>query len=342
MQILFFTRTWHGTGGLQQLSHDLWREIKKQYGADAELVCPRSSGIFSLMMFAVRALWIGIRSGRSVHIHLGDGSLCPLGAIITGITGAKVSVTVAGLDVIYNRRWYQWLLRQSLPYMDRICCISKATADEVHKRGISDDRIVIIPCGIDETHLASPSHNPLPITHNLLIIGRFIQRKGTVWFVDKVMPLLLKKKPDVHLTLLGDGPDRPLLQKLIRCNCLGDHITLLGAGDNAVREKAFADASLFVMPTIPVQGDMEGFGIVCIEASARGIPVVASRLDGVQDAVMENQTGSFFVPGNAEDCVRAMIDALDYPLDPQDVAAATKAHYDWSLLIDRYKTDVFR
>lgn len=319
------------------------REIGKKYGSDASVIFPTKPGFLSLVAFAYRSVLAGVRAGRSVHIHLGDASLCPLGALLTSLTGAKVSVTVAGLDVIYERWWYQWLIRWSLPKMHRVCSISQATAEEGRKRGVQGDRIVVIPCGIDTTNLSyHSSPNPNPNSNpNLLIIGRLIPRKGTVWFVDAVLPLLLKRVPHLQLRIIGDGPDHSILERLVRCNCLGDHLQLLGAVDDERRNAEIFAADLFVMPTIPVAGDMEGFGIVCLEASARGLPVIAARLDGVQDAVLDGQTGQFFTPGDAEDCVRVILDALQYPLDPLEVAAATKAHYDWSYLIERYATDVF-
>lgn len=316
------------------------REIEKKYGSDASVIFPTKPGFLSLVAFAYRSVFAGVRAGRSAHIHLGDASLCPLGALLTSLTGAKVSVTVAGLDVIYEAFWYQRLIRWSLPKMYRVCSISQATAEEGRKRGVLEDRMVVIPCGIDTVNLPVRSLNP-NLNPNLLIIGRLIPRKGAVWFVDAVLPLLLKRVPHLQLRIIGDGPDHSILERLVRCNCLGDHLQLLGAVDDERRNAEILAADLFVMPTIPVAGDMEGFGIVCLEASARGLPVVAARLQGVQDAVLDGQTGQFFTPGDAEDCVRVILDALQYPLDPLEVAAATKAHYDWSYLIERYATDVF-
>jgi len=339
--VLFITRTWHGIGGLQRLSRDLWREMEKKYGSQAAVIHPSKPGFLALIAFACRSIFRGLRAGQSVHIHLGDASLCPLGVIISAITGARISVTVAGLDVIYARWWYQWLLRRSLPTMHCVCCISEATAIEVRKRGVRDDRIVVIPCGINTSNLPVRSSNS-NLNPTLLMIGRLIPRKGAVWFVDQVLPPLLKRMPHLQLRIIGDGPDRPFLERLIRCNCLGDHLVLLGAVDDDRRNKEILAADLFLMPNIPVRGDSEGFGIVCIEASARGLPVVASRLEGITEAVIEGETGQFFKAGDVDDCIRVITDALTYPLDPVQVAAATKAHYDWSHLIERYATDVFR
>lgn len=316
----------------------MWRELERKYGAEAAVVYPSGQGVWPLIVFACRSVLRGLRAGRSVHIHLGDASLCPLGAVITSLTGAKVSVTVAGLDVIYNRRWYQWLLRHSFPKMHRVVCISEATANAVRTRGAADDRVVVIPCGINTSNLPVRSLN---LNLNLLTIGRLIPRKGVVWFVDTVVPELLKQIPRLRIRVIGDGPDRPFLETLVRCHCLRDHLVLLGAVPDEERDAEILAADLLIMPNIPVEGDMEGFGIVCIEASARGLPVVASRLEGLKQAVIDGQTGRFFSPGDTEDCVRAITDALKYPLNPLEVAACTKAHYDWSSLIERYAADVF-
>lgn len=321
------------------MSRDLWREIENRYGVDASVCYPKRRGVVSLVGFACRSLIAGLRAGKSTHIHLGDASLCPLGVLIVAVTGAKVSVTVAGLDVIYNAWWYQPLLRWSIRRMNTVCAISQAAADAAEKRGVPKSRIVIIPCGIDTQNLPlrpSPSPNPNP-NIVLLSIGRLISRKGIAWFTDQVMPLLLETYPTLQYRIVGDGPERSVIEDSIDRRGLAAHVTLLGSCDDEERDAEILGADLLIVPNISVPGDIEGFGIVCIEASARGLPVAAANREGVRDAVQERETGRFFESGNAADATRVIGEMLRTPFDPLEVEQATAIHYDWARLFPLYE-----
>lgn len=95
-------------------------------------------------------------------------------------------------------------------------------------------------------------------------------------------------------------------------------------------------AMLFVAPNIVVKGDMEGFGIVCIQASDSGLQVASAYIEGLRDAVIPGQTGQFFESGNADDCVRVIHDMLAVPLSPSAVHAATAESFSWSRLVPLY------
>jgi glycosyltransferase involved in cell wall biosynthesis len=71
---------------------------------------------------------------------------------------------------------------------------------------------------------------------------------------------------------------------------------MLGRVDDADREDLLRGVDLFVQPNIPVSGDMEGFGLVTIEAAMRGTPVVAADLEGIKDAVIDGRTGILLPP----------------------------------------------
>ncbi len=332
---------------MQQLSWDVWRGMHEAYGERARLCALKQS---PLVVFVLRAVVLGVitvwRGGR---VHLGDAALAPLGWFLKNIGRGRVTVTACGLDVIWPRRWYQWMLRRTLPAMDRVVCISRATAEEVRKRGVAEERICIIPCGIWPVERgtgvsACAPCNPIPL---LLTVGRLVPRKGIAWFVQNVVPFLLRDFPRLQYVVVGSGPEEFLINKFVQENGLETCVHLRGEFDDAEREECFALADLFVAPNIPVAGDMEGFGIVCIEASARGVPVVAARLDGLSDAVIDGETGRLFEPGDPEDCVRVVKEVLggahfdELSVTRQAMARATLECYGWPKLFQRYKDEVF-
>jgi len=101
-------------------------------------------------------------------------------------------------------------------------------------------------------------------------------------------------------------------------------------------------ADLFVMPNIPVPGDMEGFGIACLEATRGGLQVAAAALEGMADAVREGETGRFFESQNPQDCARVIGEMLQSPLDSQMVKRKTLLHYGWPHIFKLYEKNVFQ
>lgn len=338
--MLLVARSWHGTGGLQQLNRDLWRGIRQTF-PQATIIRPQGNSRVALIACMLRAIVVGIAVGRSGgQVHLGDASLCVIGVFIHRLTGARVTVTVAGLDVIYPARWYQWLLRRSLPSMHRVCAISRATAEAVAARGVPKERIVEIPCGLWMDDVPA-LRSTVPAQPVLLSVCRLVERKGIAWFLDAVMPRLIERFPTIDYRIIGDGPERMRMEKIIAERSLQSHVHLLGAVDTLERQRQLAEASLLITPNIRVAGDMEGFGIACIEASACGVPVAASDSGGLRDAVIDGKTGMHFRAGNADDALRVIDALLRSPLDRSTVRATTLHSFDWSHLLIRYEHDVF-
>lgn len=336
--ILFITRSWHGTGGMQRLSKDLARELGKVYGQRLTVIHPAKPGIVSLIVFAFRTVGIGIRlKGQKPFIHLGDASLLPLGSFLKKITDGRLSLTACGLDVVWPPRWYQMMITRLFPSADRVVCISEATRDEVLKRGVPIEKAMVIPCGVNVPDVQASTHDP----RLLVTVGRLVPRKGVAWFVEQALPSLIQEEPTLRYAIVGDGPDEARIRGLIQKYRLEKNVELKTHVTDENRDTLLRTAGIFVMPVIPHTGDMEGFGIVCIEASVRGTPVAAARIGGVQDAVLENETGRFFEAGDAKDCIRCIRALMNTPLDPARVSSSTAARYGWPVIIQRY-ADVFR
>ncbi|HLD32911.1 MAG TPA: glycosyltransferase family 4 protein [Candidatus Peribacteraceae bacterium] len=334
--VLFITRKLRGKGGMQQYTQDLLVAFQEITGGNTVLLGPRR--LLQYPSFPFLALWRGVHAARrGYRVHLGDMALSPLAvAIKFFIPGAKITATASGLDVLRTLPLYQWMLRRSLPSLDRVICISHATADAVYARGVLRGKIVVIPCGIwmgaDECVRRGKRGEP-----RLLTVGRLVPRKGVAWFLSEVLPLLLQEYPHLHYTVVGTGPHEKLIKKVVHEKGLEDAVTLAGAVSDERRNQLLKESDCFVVPNVPREADMEGFGIVCIEASSRGVPVVAARLEGLTEAVQEGETGLFFQTGNAKECVQCIRSVLTQPPDPLSVARCTREHYSWPQLLPRLR-----
>jgi phosphatidylinositol alpha-1,6-mannosyltransferase len=162
-------------------------------------------------------------------------------------------------------------------------------------------------------------------------VGRQVKRKGVIWFLESVMPRL---DPDYIYIIAGDGPELAAIRTRIRANKWGQRVFALGRVTGNVRKILFNTADIFVMPNITVPGDMEGFGIVVVEAGSCGLPVVASNTQGIRDAVVEGKTGYLVAEGDAEQ-FRDMIFRMN--LDRDAVRTYVNREFNWSKIYCQYQ-----
>lgn len=230
------------------------------------------------------------------------------------------------------------MIRTFLKKADRVVCISNATADEVRSRGVPENRIVFIPCGIDDTK----EKDMAPADPNLIVtVGRLIPRKGVAWFIENVLPIVRQSHPEVHYVVIGSGPEEKRIRDVIQQTNQSSSVELkINCGDRE-RDDIVAHASIFVVPNVPIKNDMEGFGIVCLEASNHGIPVIAANLEGLKDAVLEGETGLFFEPLNAQDCAEKIAMVWDRADDCSLVINRIRNHFGWSKVFPQYQKHVF-
>jgi phosphatidylinositol alpha-1,6-mannosyltransferase len=120
--------------------------------------------------------------------------------------------------------------------------------------------------------------------------------------------------PHAHYLVAGVGAEEEPLRAAAQRLGLSDRVHLLGRVDDQAREQLLHGADLFVQPNVAVPGDMEGFGLVVVEAALRGLPVVAADLEGIKDAVVPDVTGLLLPSGDAAAWVETVTRLL---VDPQ-------------------------
>jgi phosphatidylinositol alpha-1,6-mannosyltransferase len=264
--------------------------------------------------------------------------------------GVVTAAIAYGLDATLPSRAYQSLVRRVFQSLDLVLPISHATAAACRARGLAADRCEVVLLGIRPDRFAAPDDRAAAraklielaqhtTTPRLLLAsaGRLVPRKGVAWFVDNVMPLL---SPDVAYFVAGEGEDRARIEADVERRQLGARVRLLGRVAESELELLYQGADLFVMPNVPVAGDMEGFGLVILEAGLCGLPSVAARLEGIGDVITEGENGHLVRSGDA----LAFRDAiLPYYADARLLAEAsrrarlhTAARFEWSGVTDCY------
>ena len=345
VDFLFISRNYPPqVGGLETFSYELIRQFDAN-GRALKITLGKSKLHllwFLPFCFLKAAYWGWRHSVRA--IHLCDGLLSPIGLMLKYATRARVSVTVHGLDVTYGFPGYQCLVAACLARLDRIVCVSRSTLAACLQRGIPAGKCHVIPNGIDPETLQLAEDHGLLLDEIqgrcgfsfagkkiLLTVGRLVSRKGIPWFVQHVIPQM---PADIVYLIAGNGPEHLRIGRIIRDLRLEGRVALLGRVSNRLRNTLLGRADICVLPNIRTPGDMEGFGISAIEAGAAGVPVVASNLEGIRDAVIDGITG-YLVPEKDAEAFRDKILGMD--LDRQLIQTAVRSTFNWASVAERYR-----
>jgi glycosyltransferase involved in cell wall biosynthesis len=341
LKVLFLTRKYPPMiGGLETLSYHL----TTGYSGPKTIVALGRLQRHLLWFLPYVSLRVLLTGYRYDLIHVGDPMLALAGRIGKVIWGRKVIVCVHGLDLVYGHRLYQWYLRHFLR-ADTFVAISAATRRLAEERGL--DPVAVITIGVAGEFFSierRPDADPeLAAARKgrvvLMTTGRLIPRKGVAWFVTNVLPRL-----DVLYVVVGGGRDYERIQRAAEAAGVTDRLLLVWQPEQQRLRALFSSADIFVMPNIPIPNDVEGFGIVGIEAAASGLPVVAARLEGIPDAVVDGESGILVEPENADAYVAAI---QRFVADPagrvefgERARAYVRARNDWSEVVAAY-TKVF-
>ena len=313
-----------GVGGMEIMSWHLVRGIGARRAVVADVWRHSQRALPLFMLAAAVRLMLGLLRGRVRVVHLGDPALAPLGWLAFAAR-VPVVVTAHGLDLVYPNPAYQWLLARTLPRCAAMICISAHVRDIALARGLAPAALRVIPVGIapGEVRAADIAADAvkLGMMHGdavILLVGRLIPRKGFAWFLQEVFGPLARARDRLHCVVIGAGPERTELDRIVSDNGLAGRAHLLGSQPEARKWGWLARASLLAVPNVQVAGDVEGFGIVALEGALAGKPVVAARIEGLLDAVREGVTGWLLPSGDAAAWVSRLSELLD---DPETLAA---------------------
>ncbi|MCY3712483.1 MAG: glycosyltransferase family 4 protein [Gemmatimonadetes bacterium] len=225
---------------------------------------------------------------------------------------------------------YLYFMERLIPLVYRRClfeAVSESTRDELVRMGVAADRISVVHNGLDSRFLdagntgataapeqkdapAAPDRKEAPAAPDrkepglVIYLGRLKKYKNVDHLIQ-AMAIVRKKVPDARLVIVGTGDRRRALEALTRSTGLDDAVRFTGFVSEEEKLRLLTRAEVAAYPS-----SKEGWGITVIEANACGVPVVAARVPGLRDAVVDGETGVLVPPGDRESIARALIDLL--------------------------------
>jgi phosphatidylinositol alpha-1,6-mannosyltransferase len=177
--------------------------------------------------------------------------------------------------------------------------------------------MVKIAPGIDTDHFspqdATHLRSELGLVHKKVIVsvGRLVHRKGQDVLIE-AMPTIIEQVPEAHLLMIGEGPYRSYLETRVKSLGIQESVTFIGRIQYADLPEYICVGDIFVMPSRSrLAGlEVEGLGIVYLEASACGLPVIAGNSGGAPDAVLHGETGLVVDGTRKADVAAATVELL--------------------------------
>ena len=316
------------SGGMERLCYQLYLGLAEKHNVD--LLGPGGCDEFALAAGEVRAtrvsptpvflcltllkgIWLRISRGRTDLVIGGSGLVGIIVVLLAKLSGARSVLLLHGLDIIAKSNIYQSVFVPFIRMADVAVCNSNNTALLASEHGVPVERIVVINPGVElpatvPSRQAAKQQLGIGTERILLSVGRLMPRKGLAEFIDSTMPALIARDPGWVLLVAGGEPANALnrpkesvldsIHAAIERHDLEDQVRLLGHADDDQLANLYAAADVFVFPLVATRGDVEGFGMVAIEAAAFGTPTVAFECGGVGDAVVDGVNGALVNAGD--------------------------------------------
>jgi phosphatidylinositol alpha-1,6-mannosyltransferase len=269
-----------------------------------------------LSRFLFASAWAVWRTtGRKFDLVVaGSGLTAPLAWWAARRAHGRYVVYLHGLDIIAPSAIYQHFWLPFIRRADLVLVNSRNTRRLAVERGIPQRAIEILHPGTElpgpgpEAGRAFRTANGLGDVPLLLSVGRLTPRKGLVDFISRALPAIVARSPGALLLVIGaDASDavRPAADsqqaRIMRSAeeaGVSSAVRMLPPCDDATLSAAYYAADVYIFPVLDLPGDVEGFGMVAIEAAAHGLPTVAFAVGGVPDSVADGVSGSLAEAGD--------------------------------------------
>jgi phosphatidylinositol alpha-1,6-mannosyltransferase len=294
-----------------------------------------------------------LREERSDVLLLGHLYLGPLGPRLRKEGAARYGVMLHGSELHRYMGWRS-VRRPALRALDTadfLVVNSDFTRRQYEERGVrADQRFLKINPGVDTSHFRPDAGDPAEVRrrHGLgdrpvvVSVARLVEWKGQD-MVIRALPQVRASVPDAIYLVVGEGPHRPQLEKLVRESGLEGQVVFAGFVPERELPSYYRAADVLVMPSREFTAGLpiEGFGIVYVEAAACGTPAIGGTGGGTEESIADGVTGFRVDPHDPE----AIADAVMRVLEDRELAERlgragrerAVREFDWSIQAERLR-----
>lgn len=344
------------TGGIQNFVYELvkgldpeqvivfcskWRKSREfDLAQNFKVIRIRSSVLLPTKKMTRKAIAIAQANGCDRVLF---GASAPLGLMSKDLKAAGIKKTIA-LTHGHEAGWagilgLRFLLKKAFADLNVITYLGEYTKTKISPLVPTACELVRLTPGVDTTVF-----NPRLRANRELVLGklglnnkkivfcasRLMPRKGQDQLLE-IWPKILQTYPDAHLVFSGSGPYKRKLTKKVKSKNLEKSVTFLGTISQKNLATWYAASDIFAMPvrTRLFGFDVEGLGMVYLEAAASGVPTIGTKAGGVPDALVDSSTGFLIKPKNEKE----LIDRIQYLLaNPNLARTMGEAGRDWVVL----------
>jgi colanic acid/amylovoran/stewartan biosynthesis glycosyltransferase WcaL/AmsK/CpsK len=250
----------------------------------------------------------GLENYDVVHCHFGPAGA--LAALLkeTGVISGRLITTIHGYDITsYVKKSGRGVYNHLFKIGDLFMPISERWRKELLSLGCPEEKIMVHHMGVDlDKFTFRPRGASDDQVINILTIARLVEKKGVEYGIRAVAKAL-PSYPDIHYKIIGDGPLRDNIQKLIGELNVENNIELVGWKSQDEIVVLMREADILLAPSVTsVDGDQEGIPVVLMEALAQGLPVLSTQHSGIPELIGDGESG-YLVP---ERDVDALCDKL--------------------------------
>jgi glycosyltransferase involved in cell wall biosynthesis len=254
---------------------------------------------------------------------------------------AKVLCTSHGGDLFSLKGGFYQAIKQ---YVFNNCnyatVVSNAMKQHLQEMDWNTEHVSVQSMGVDLTTSFIPD-STVEKKGDLVFVGRLVEKKGVATLID-ALGYLAEDFPSVKLTIVGDGPDRALLEQQVNSLGLDRHVEFTGARPNDQVPRFYQSAKIAVVPSVvAADGDQEGLGLVAVEAMGCGCATIASDLPALGDVITHDETGLVFRSGDARDLAakirRLLLDPAQLERLASDGRRFVEGKFDWNVVGSHYR-----
>jgi glycosyltransferase involved in cell wall biosynthesis len=238
-----------------------------------------------------------------LHNHIATAS-CTVAMLASEVSGIPFSYTIHGPGIFFEPMY--WRIDEKTARARFVACISDFCRSQVmnFSNRAHWSKLHIVHCGVEPGRYGAV---PNRAGHRLLFVGRLAGVKG-IPVLFEAMETILPEFPDLHVTLIGDGPERVELENEAKTRGLAGIVEFAGYRSQSEVAEALQETDLLVLPSFA-----EGVPVVLMEAMAARVPVVTSRIAGIPELVEDGVSGILVAPGDVEALARGISELLRDP-----------------------------